>query len=109
MSPRVTVLIPVYNASTYLLEAVHSVLAGSFRDLELLAINDGSTDKSVDILRSIDDPRLRIVENPKNLGVAATLNRGLDLAEGEFIARMDSDDISAPDRLARQVAFMEAN
>jgi glycosyltransferase involved in cell wall biosynthesis len=108
MSPRVTVLMPVYNAAPHLLQAVNSILAGDFRDLELLAINDGSTDQSEDILRSIADPRLRIVRNPKNVGVAATLNRGFDLAEGDFIARMDSDDISTPDRLMRQVAFMEA-
>jgi glycosyltransferase involved in cell wall biosynthesis len=109
MPPRVTVLMPIYNAAPHLLEAVNSVLAGRFGDLELLAINDGSTDGSEEILRSIADPRLRIVRNPENVGVAATLNRGLDLAEGDFIARMDSDDICMPDRLARQVAFMEAN
>lgn len=109
MSPRVTVLMPVYNAAPHLLEAVDSILAGSFADIELLAINDGSTDESEEILRGIRDPRLKIVLNPKNIGVAATLNRGLELAEGDFVARMDSDDVSAPDRLTRQVAFMEAN
>jgi glycosyltransferase involved in cell wall biosynthesis len=109
MSPRVTVLMPVYNAAPHLLEAVNSILTGSFADLELLAIDDGSTDESLEILRSIADPRLRVVRNSGNQGVIATLNRGLDLAEGDFVARMDADDISMPDRLARQVAFMEAN
>lgn len=108
-APRLTVLMPVYNAAPYLLEAVNSILTGSFTDLELLAINDGSTDESEAILRGIADPRLRVVCNDGNQGVIATLNRGLDLAEGGFIARMDADDISMPDRLARQVAFMEAN
>ena len=109
MPPRVTVLMPVYNASLHLLEAVHSILGGSFRDLELLAINDGSTDQSEEILRSVRDPRLRVVRNPKNAGVIATLNRGLGLAEGDLVARMDADDVSMPNRLAQQVAFMEAN
>jgi glycosyltransferase involved in cell wall biosynthesis len=109
MSPRVTVLMPIYNAAPHLLEAVNSILTGSFADLELLAINDGSTDESGEILGSIADPRLRLIRNPKNVGVVATLNRGLDLAEGDFIARMDADDVSMPDRLARQVAFMDAN
>lgn len=109
MTPRVTVLMPVYNAGRLVADAVNSILRGHFRDLELLAINDGSTDESDAILRSIDDPRLRIVNNPENLGVVATLNRGLEMAEGALIARMDADDISLPDRLDRQVAFMDAN
>jgi glycosyltransferase involved in cell wall biosynthesis len=109
MSPRVTVLMPVYNAAPHLLEAVNSILTGSFKDLELLAINDGSTDESEEILQRIADPRLRVTRNPANEGVIATLNRGLDLAEGDFIARMDADDVSMPDRLARQVAFMDEN
>jgi glycosyltransferase involved in cell wall biosynthesis len=109
MPPRVTVLMPVYNAAPHLLQAVKSVLTGSFADFELLAIDDGSTDESAEILRNVADRRLRVVRNPGNQGVIATLNRGLDLAEGHFVARMDADDISMPDRLARQVAFMEAN
>jgi glycosyltransferase involved in cell wall biosynthesis len=109
MSPRVTVLMPVYNAASHLREALTSILAGSFADVELLAINDGSTDESERILQSIADPRLRVVQNPENLGVIATLNRGLDLAEGDLIARMDADDISMPERIARQVEFMDAN
>lgn len=109
MPPRVTVLMPVYNAAAYVTEAVDSILSGTFADLELLAIDDGSTDESLARLEVIDDPRLRIVRNPVNVGVIATLNRGLELAEGQYVARMDADDISMPDRLARQVAFMEAN
>jgi glycosyltransferase involved in cell wall biosynthesis len=106
---RVTVLMPVYNAAPHLLEAANSILSGSFADLELLAIDDGSTDESFEILRGIKDPRLRVVCNDGNQGVIATLNRGLELAKGEFIARMDADDISMPERLKRQVAFMDAN
>jgi glycosyltransferase involved in cell wall biosynthesis len=107
LPPRVTVLMPVYNAASYVAEATGSILSGSFRDLELVAINDGSTDESEDKLRAITDSRLKIVNNPANLGVVKTLNRGLDLADGEFIARMDADDISMPQRLMQQLAFMD--
>jgi len=100
---------PVYNAAAYVTEAARSILSGSFRDLELLAINDGSTDDSEARLRSIHDPRMRIVNNPANMGLVKTLNRGLDMADSEFVARMDADDISMPERLARQLAFMAAN
>jgi glycosyltransferase involved in cell wall biosynthesis len=109
LPPRVTVLMPVYNAAAYVADAAGSILSGGFRDLELLAINDGSSDDSEERLRAIADPRLRIVNNPVNMGVVRTLNRGLDLAAGEFIARMDADDISMPRRLGQQLAFMEAN
>jgi glycosyltransferase involved in cell wall biosynthesis len=109
LSPRITVIMPVYNAAPYVAEAARSILSSSFRELELLAINDGSTDDSEATLRSIADHRLRIISNPVNVGVVKTLNRGLDLAEGEFVARMDADDISMPKRLAQQLAFMEAN
>ena len=97
---------PVYNAQDYLREAVDSILAQTDRDFELLAIDDGSTDTSREILASYDDPRLRIESNEKNLGLIATLNRGLDLARGEFIARMDADDFSLPDRLEKQIALL---
>lgn len=100
---------PIYNAAPYVTEAVGSILCGTLADLELLAIDDGSTDESVARLKAINDPRLRVTSNPVNMGVIATLNQGLDLAEGEYVARMDADDISMPDRLARQLAFMEAN
>ena len=100
---------PVHNAAPYVREAVDSILSGSYRQLELLAINDGSTDESEAVLRSINDPRLRIVNNPLNLGVVATLNRGLDMADGEYVARMDADDVSQPTRLERQMHFMDGN
>jgi glycosyltransferase involved in cell wall biosynthesis len=109
VAPKVTVLMPVFNAGPYLREAVDSILGQSFRDFELIAINDGSTDNSADILRSYQNPRLRFVENERNLGIIATLNRGLGMATGEYVARMDSDDVSLPERLAKQVAFMDAH
>lgn len=107
--PRVTVLMPAYNCRKYVNHAVASILSQTFRDFEFLIIDDGSNDGTPKRLRSIKDHRIRIVENGKNLGVAATLNRGIDMAQGEYIARMDTDDISLPDRLARQIQFMDAN
>lgn len=107
--PRVTVLMPVYNAERYLREAIDSILAQTFTDFELLLINDGSTDGSVSIIESYDDPRIRLAHNERNLGLVPTLNKGIDLARGEYIARMDSDDVSMPERLEKQVAFMDAN
>lgn len=107
--PRVTVLMPVYNGEEHLREALDSILGQTFSDFEFLIINDGSTDGSADVVNSYTDSRIRLVENDKNLGLVATLNRGLMLARGEYIARMDCDDISMPERLERQVSFMDTH
>ena len=106
-TPRVTVLMPVYNAAATVREAVDSVLAQTYGDFEFLIIDDGSSDETARIVRSYDDPRIRSESNGQNLGVVRTLNKGLDLARGEYLVRMDADDVSLPDRLARQVAFMD--
>lgn len=106
MPPVITVVMPVHNASTHLVEAVDSVLSQTFRDFELLAIDDASTDDSPQKLSSFRDQRLRTIRNDSNLGVARTLNRGMDMACGEFVARMDADDISRPRRLEAQLAYM---
>lgn len=108
-NPKVTVLMPVYNAERYLRDAIDSILAQSFTDFELLIINDGSTDGSVEIIASFSDPRIRVVHNNRNLGLVATLNKGIDLARGNYIARMDNDDISLPKRLEEQVACLDAD
>ncbi len=100
---------PVYNAAPYLLESVRSILEQTFTDFEFLIVDDGSTDGSAAIIQGFGDPRIRLVHNGTNLGLVASLNRGLDLARGEFIARMDADDISRPERLACQVDFMAAH
>lgn len=102
-------ILPVYNAEAYLRESVDSILSQTYGDFELLAINDGSTDGSGDILRSYTDPRLRVLDNPGNRGIVYSLNRGLSEARGKYIARMDADDISRPERLAKQAALMEAS
>jgi GT2 family glycosyltransferase len=104
----VTVLLPVHDAERYLPEAVESVLAQSYRDFELLAIDDGSRDGSAAILDAYArrDPRVRVVRRPHE-GLIATLNEGLALARGELIARMDADDVALPERFERQVERLD--
>lgn len=108
MVPLVSVVLPVYNGAADVSRAVASILAQTYDNFELIAIDDGSKDNSYSILQSISDPRLRFFRQ-ENMGLAATLNRGITLARGRYIARQDQDDLSHPDRLAKQVAFMEAN
>jgi len=110
-NPRVTVLMAVYNSESYLREAIESILNQSFRDFEFLIIDDGSTDSSPGILaaHAALDARIVLNPNPTNMGHANSLNKGLDVARGEYVARMDSDDISLSDRLLRQVALMDAH
>ena len=105
--PSVTVLMPVFNGAAHLRAAVDSVLAQTFRDFELLVIDDGSSDDSAAIIRSYHDARIRLLSNPRNLGLVATLNRGLDEARGQYIARLDCDDEAQPHRLERQLYFMD--
>jgi glycosyltransferase involved in cell wall biosynthesis len=100
---------PVYNGEKYLRAAISSVLNQSFGDFEFLIVNDGSTDKSVDIIQSYNDQRMRLIHNKTNVGVTRALNLGLELACGEYIARMDSDDISLVERLGKQVVFMDTH
>lgn len=98
---------PVHNGAPYLRAAIDSILQQTFGDFEFLIIDDGSTDDSPRILASYQDARIRCAANTTNLGTVATLNRGLDSARGELVALMHADDISAPERLARQVAYLE--
>ena len=107
--PKITVLMPVYNAERFLREAMESILQQTFRDFELIVIDDGSTDESSGIISSFQDPRIRFEKNGKNAGLIATLNKGLLLARGEYIARMDADDISEPSRFAVQTAFLDGH
>lgn len=99
----------VYNGERYLREAIESILRQTFTDFEFLIIDDGSTDASRSIVLSYDDPRIRLVVNETNIGLTKSLNKGLDLARGEYVARMDADDVSMPERLGRQVDFMDDN
>jgi glycosyltransferase involved in cell wall biosynthesis len=108
MKPKVSVLMPVYQGEGYLREAIESILSQTFTNFEFIIIDDASTDRSVDIIKSYCDPRIRFVRNNTNLGLIGTLNRGLDMGCGEYIARMDQDDVSLAERLAKQVAFMDS-
>ncbi len=107
--PRVTVLMPVCNAASHLLDAIQSILGQTFIDFEFLIIDDGSTDDSVALIKNFQDARIRLMHNEVNLGLVASLNRGLESARGEYIARMDADDISRPGRLAKLVNYMDKN
>ncbi|ASQ89850.1 hypothetical protein CHL67_01975 [Prosthecochloris sp. GSB1] len=109
VAPKVTVLMPVHNGEAYLRQAVQSILDQTFTDFEFLILDDGSTDGSRDIVRSFGDPRIRLEANERNLGTVHALNRGIRLARGKYIARMDCDDVSLPERLERQVRFMDAH
>lgn len=100
---------PVYNGEKYLRQAIDSILNQTFTDFEFLIINDGSTDASESIIRSYHDSRICLVNNTENLKLIATLNRGIRLARGTYIARMDCDDISVPQRLEKQVMFMDGH
>src|SRR5436190_190719 len=107
--PLVTVLMPVYNAAAHLDRALRSVLSQSLKDMELLAIDDGSTDGSAGILASVRDPRLKVLRHRRNKGLEATLNEGIGLARGRYVARMDSDDVCLPGRLSAQWRWMESH
>ncbi len=107
--PRISVVMAVYNGERHLRETIESILGQSFGDFEFVIVNDGSTDRTREIVLSYADPRIQLVDNERNLGLAPSLNRGLRLARGEIIARQDADDISEPGRLARQVEFLDAH
>lgn len=107
--PVLTVLMPVYNSEKYLAEAIDSILWQTLQNFQFLIIDDGSTDSSADIIRSYQDPRIRFVRNPQNMGISATLNKGIELSETELIARMDADDISYPKRLQKQYDYFLDN
>lgn len=109
MGVVVSVLMPVYNAQEHLAEAIESILVQTFRDFELIIIDDGSSDESLEIIRSFTDSRIRLVVHKQNQKLIASLNEGIELATGKYLARMDADDVCDPARLQKQVAFMESN
>jgi len=111
MNPEITVLMSVYNEEKFLCESIESILGQTFLDFEFLIINDGSSDKSPTIIQSYQkqDSRIRIIHNPDNIGLTQSLNAGLQSAKGTYIARMDGDDVSLPERLAKQYQFMSRN
>ncbi len=110
--PRVSVLMPLYNGKAFIEESLRSVQAQTFTDWEFIIVNDcGSDDGCADIVRAYAarDPRIRLIQCTERLGIAASLNKGLDTAVGDYVARVDVDDPSAPERLEKQVAFMDAH
>lgn len=110
-SPTISVILPVYNAEKYVCESIDSILNQTFKDFELIILNDGSTDRSAEIINQYLslDSRIKIIHNKENIGLIATLNKGIDLAKGKFIARMDADDVSLPMRFQKQIEFLNQN
>ncbi len=108
-SPLLTVAMPIFNAGHHLRLAVLSIVCQSFGDWELLLIDDGSTDNAVQSLSDIQDPRIRIIRDGLNKGLAARLNEAIDMARGRYFARMDQDDVSYPERFSRQLALLQGN
>ncbi len=109
MKPIVTVLMTVYNGKNYLNEAIESVLCQTLNNYEFLIVDDASTDNSIEIIDSYHDSRIKLLKNKKNIGQTASLNKGLAIAQGKYIARFDQDDVCLPKRLEEQVAFFKKN
>ena len=107
MTPKVTVLMTVYNGERYLKECMDSVLSQSFKDFEFLIVDDCGADSSKDIIKSYKDDRIRLIENKQNVSQVRSLNIGLEHAQGEYIARMDQDDVMMKNRLERQLDFLD--
>lgn len=106
---KVSIIMPFYNAEKYLKRAILSVLGQTFIDFELILINDGSTDQSISIIDNFSDSRIRLIDGKENLGLAARLNEGIAASMGNYVARMDADDICYSDRLLLQVNFLDNN
>ena len=105
--PIITVLIPTYNCEQYIQEAVQSILDQTYTNFECIIIDDCSTDGTVDIIKTFNDPRINLIIKPKNSGYTNSLNYGLTIAKGKYIARMDGDDISLPNRFEKQIEVLE--
>ena len=109
MKPAVSILMPVFKTAPFLREAVDSILCQTFTDFELIVLNDSSPDHAEDILDTYKDPRIIRYKGEKNVGLSNILNVGIGMARGEYIARMDSDDLSMPDRLQIQLDYLESH
>ncbi len=106
-APAISILLPAYNCSQYIALTIDSLLSQTFTDFELLIINDGSTDDTEKIIQSYHDPRITFLKNEGNKGLVFTLNRGIKVAKGNYIARMDADDIALPNRLQLQKLWLD--
>lgn len=107
--PRVSVIMPVFNVERYLAAAIMSVLDQEFSDFELIVVNDASSDNSAEAILEFSDPRIRYICHECNQGVSAARNTGIHVAQGEFVAFLDPDDVALPDRLGKQVSFLDDN
>lgn len=107
LSPLITVAMPIYNAGAFLDAAVSSIIKQTYTNWELLLIDDGSTDNAIDAIKLIKDARIKILNDGLNKGLAARLNQVIDLAKGQYFARMDQDDISCPERFERQLEVLQ--
>ncbi len=107
--PDISIVMPVYNGLPYLPQAIESILSQTFINFEFIIINDASKDRSLEVIRSYSDPRIKIIDNPKNLHLISSLNIGLRAAQGKYVARMDQDDISFPERLNKQYDFLQSH
>ena len=108
-APKVSVLVKAYNHAPYVRQTIESVLGQSFQDFEIVVTDDGSTDATLDVLRGFDDPRIRLEALPRNLGISAAMNATIARASGRYLAILNSDDWALPDRLGKQVAFLDAH
>lgn len=108
-SKLVSVILPTHNDGKYIYESIESILCQSYTNLELIVIDDGSTDNTLEIVRSFQDNRMKVITNFSCLGIVDSLNKGIEIATGDLIARMDGDDISFPNRLEKEVQFLNAN
>jgi glycosyltransferase involved in cell wall biosynthesis len=106
-NPKISVLLSVYNGEKYLREAIESILNQTFTDFEFIIVNDGSTDNALEIIKSYDDERIRIINNEQNIGLTKSLNKALKQARGEYIARQDADDISLPNRFEEEMKYLD--
>ena len=107
MAKKVSVLIPAYNSARFVGETLHCVLAQDYENLEVVVVNDASTDDTVEVIKSFSDPRIKLFHNERNLGLAGVRNRLLDLATGDYLAWQDSDDLCTQDRIGLQVRFLD--
>ena len=105
----ITVLIALYNSEKYIKETIESLLNQTFKNFEILIINDASTDNSVNVVNSINDDRIRLIHNETNKGICLTRQKGIKEAKGKYIAILDADDLAMPNRLEKQFLFLENN
>lgn len=109
MSSKVSVIIPIYNQEKYIEECINSVLNQTYTNIEIIVINDCSTDSSLNLVNTIKDDRIRIISLEKHSGVSIARNKGIELATGEYIAFLDSDDYWVPEKIEKQIDFIKRN